>query len=100
MLSLHSTLLDYVRRFVLRLEAPLAVFMIATTGLVTGSVLINGPKMRAASEAAIKADIEQEDRTVCAGFGFASGRAFIACSDALASVRRRHEERLSSGFLW
>lgn len=100
MLSLHSPLLDHVRRFVFRLEAPLAAYIIATAVLVTGSVLINGPKMRAASEAAIKADIEQEDRTVCAGFGFASGPAFIACSDALASVRRRHEERLASGSLW
>lgn len=99
MLSLHSTLLDHLRRFVLRIEAPLAVFMLATTVLVTGSVLLNGPKMRAASEAAIKADIEQEDRTVCAAFGFASGRAFIACSNALARVRQRHEERLSSGSL-
>ncbi len=100
MLALHSILLDHLRRFVLRIEAPLAVFMVATAVLVTGSVLLNGPKMRTASQAAIKADIEQEDRTVCAKFGFASGSAFAACSDALASVRRRHEERLSSGYLW
>ena len=42
--------------------------------------------MRAASEATIKADIEQEDRAVCAKFGFASGSGFFACSDALARV--------------
>jgi len=100
MLTLHSTLLDHVRRFVLRLEAPLAAFIIATAALVTGSVVINGPQMRAASEAAIKAEIEQEDRTVCAKFGFASGSGFVACSDALASVRQQHESRLASGSFW
>ena len=76
MISLHLTLLHHVRRFVLRLEAPLAAFIIATAVLVTGIVVINGPQMRAASEAAIKADIEQEDRAVCVKFGFASGSAF------------------------
>lgn len=96
MLSLHSIL----RRFVLQLEAPLAAFIIATAVLVTGSVLVNGPKMRAASEQAIKTDIEQEDRTVCAEFGFASGHAFIACSDALARVRQRQAERMAGYSFW
>lgn len=100
MRSLHSILLNPVRRLVLHLEAPLAAFIIATAVLVTGSVLVNGPKMRAASAAAIKADIEQEDRTVCAEFGFASGHAFIACSDALARVRQRQERRMPGYSFW
>jgi hypothetical protein len=100
MLSLHLTLLHHVRRLLLQLEAPLAAFIIAAAVLVTGIVLINGPKMRAASEATIKADIEQEDRAVCAKFGFASGSGFFACSDALARVRQQQEERMAGYSFW
>jgi hypothetical protein len=66
------------------------------------SVKINGPKMRAMIESQKSEELEQENRVFCAKFGATFGTStFATCANALALIRRQHEERLNrdSGIL-
>lgn len=63
--------------------------------LITG--LIYGPAARAAAEREQAMAIEKESRVFCTGLGLVAGsELYASCTDGLAEIRRRHQERLTS----
>lgn len=63
--------------------------------LITG--LIYGPAARATAEREEAKAIERESRVFCTGLELVAGSELYArCTDGLAEIRRRHQERLTS----
>jgi len=73
-----------------------AFFAVALVYMLITS-LIYGPAARAAAEREEAMAIEKESRIFCSGLGLVAGSELYArCTDGLAEIRRRHQERLTS----
>jgi hypothetical protein len=70
-----------------------SVFTAATVAI--GGALLFGPAVRASLERQSAEEIERENGEVCASLSMASASGQSICAEALARVRRLHEERLS-----
>ena len=73
-----------------------AFFAVALVYMLITS-LIYGPAARATAEREQAMAIEKESRVFCTGLGLLAGSELYArCTDGLAEIRRRHQERLTS----
>jgi hypothetical protein len=73
----------------------LAASVLAAATVAIGGALLYGPEVRASLDRQWAAEIERENGEVCASFGMTSASGQSTCAEALARVRRQHEERLS-----
>jgi hypothetical protein len=65
--------------------------------VVLGAALLFGRSAHAAAERAKAKEIEEESRVFCVSLGLASAdEAYGRCVSGLASIRRRHEDRLNA----
>ena len=94
--SLFSTITSKTSGFGRRLIAPVLAFFIAGDVFLFGYVALHGSQARRAAEQQTRQDIDREDHAVCAELGLGSGNAFAACTQELARVRQRQEERIES----
>lgn len=78
-----------------RSGAPTLAAVLVAAALAIGSAMICGPALNASRERERTAELDREDREVCAQLGAAEASRHSACVEVLTRVRRRHEERLS-----
>ncbi len=70
-----------------------SVFTAAMVGI--GGALLYGPAIRATLERHWAEEIESENGEICPSLGMTSPTGQTTCAEALARVRRLHEDRLS-----
>lgn len=73
----------------------LAASVLAAASVAVGGALLYGLAARPWLERQSAEEIERENGEVCASLGITSASGRSNCGDALARVRRLHEERLS-----
>lgn len=73
----------------------LAASVLAAATVAIGGALLYGPAARASLERQWAEEIERENGEVCTSLGMTSASGQEICAEALARVRRLHEERLS-----
>lgn len=78
-----------------RSGAPILAAVLVAAMLAIGGSIICGPAVRASLERQRTAEIDREDREICAQLGATEASSHSACVEALTKVRRSHEERLS-----
>ena len=73
----------------------LVASLVAAVTATVGGALIYGTTIRASFDRQLAAEIERESDEVCASLGMISASSRSTSAEALARVRRLHEERLS-----
>jgi hypothetical protein len=81
-------------------ELPLSGIALVLCVIVLAALLawafIVGRNSQIAADAADRAAIAREDKTLCADLGFADHGEYLRCASVFAEIRRKQKERLDS----
>lgn len=77
-------------------QGALAAYVLSLVAL-SGLIVVNGPEMRAATEAREAQVVEAENKAFCSQFGMRPGTGrYAECAAGLADIRARALERSAS----
>jgi hypothetical protein len=73
-----------------RIASVLCLIILAA---LLAAAFVAGRNAQIAAEAGERDEIAREDKTLCAGLGFADDSKYLRCAGAFAEVRRKQKDR-------